>query len=300
MSETNKQSSSPLKERLDERSEFYIGWMPKAPNSFAAMIKKYLFGLLLIVIVIAVSLALSQKKFGTGTFEFGTLTEVKGIYSDKPLPNIKVVNGKDIWGNYNYVTVPLIGYGKHGSDGIIEDIEKEKNITLDGKAVTLKGTLLYNDGKLLMQIDANDKPLLNVSADKISDDYLPKSKALGAMNVKGEIVDPKCFFGVMKPGEGKPHKDCAIRCILGGMPPVLKVTNADGQQNYYLVVGLNGEKMNKAVQDFVATPVELNAKAVQYDDWIVLYVSEKNIQQIPRSAFFQSSGSMVACAVPVK
>ena len=49
------------------------------------------------------------------------------------------------------------------------------------------------------------------------------------MDVKGEIVDPKCFFGVMKPGEGKPHKDCAIRCILGGIPPVLKVTDESWQ-----------------------------------------------------------------------
>jgi hypothetical protein len=152
MSKTNNQSSSPLEETTGASSEFYIGWMPKAPDSFARWIKKYLFGLSLIVIVIGVLLALSQKKFDTGTFEFGRLTEVKGIYFDKPVPNIKVVNGTDIWHNYNYITIPLIGYGKHGADGIISEIEKEKNTTLSRKEVTLKGTLLYNDGKLLMQM----------------------------------------------------------------------------------------------------------------------------------------------------
>src|SRR5437870_312390 len=98
--------------------EFYIGWMQQAPKGFASWIKKYLFILLPIIIVLGVLLALSQKQFGTGNFEFGTLTEVKGIYFNKPVPNIKVVNGKDIWGSENYITVPLIGFGKHGVNGV--------------------------------------------------------------------------------------------------------------------------------------------------------------------------------------
>src|SRR5215467_1451693 len=102
-----------------KNDEFYIGWMGNAPGSFASTIKKYLLVLLPIIIVLGALIALSQKKFGTGNFEFGMLTEVKGIYSNTPVPNLKVVNGKDIWGNPNYVTVPLIGYGKFGADGII-------------------------------------------------------------------------------------------------------------------------------------------------------------------------------------
>jgi hypothetical protein len=258
-----------------KNDDFYIGWMGNAPKSFAATVKKYLLVLLPIIIVLGVLLALSQKKFGTGNFEFGTLTEVKGVYSNTPVPNLKIVNGKDVWGNENYITVPLIGYGKFGAGGIIADLEKEKNISLQGKEIALKGTLLYNDGKLLMQIDENDKPLLSFAENKDAA-ATPKSKQLGTLDVKGEIVDPKCFFGVMKPGEGKPHKDCAIRCILGGMPPVLKVEDESAKENYYLIVGANGEKMNEAVRDFVASPVELHARAVQYDDWIVLYVNPAN------------------------
>jgi hypothetical protein len=257
-----------------KNDEFYIGWMNDAPGSFASTIKKYLLVLLPVVVVIGVLLALSQKKFGTGNFEFGTLTELKGIYSNTPVPNLKVINGKDIWGNENYITVPLIGYGKHGADGVIADLEKEKNTMLQGKQITLKGTLLHNDGKLLMQVDANDEPLVNVST--ANENITSKINDLGMLDVKGEIVDPKCFFGVMKPGEGKPHKDCAIRCILGGMPPVLKVEDNNGNQNYYLLVGANGEKINEAVKDFVALPVTLHAKAIQYDDWIVLYVNPEN------------------------
>jgi len=134
--------------------------------------------------------------------------------------------------------------------------------------------LLYNDGKTLLQIDKNDNAVMKVSPATVSSDFLPQKKDLGIQTVKGEIVDPKCFFGVMKPGEGKPHKDCAIRCILGGMPPVLIVRNEKNEANYYLIVGANGEKMNEAVRDFVAEPVSIEAKLVQYDDWIVMYVQD--------------------------
>ncbi|MBG9378254.1 hypothetical protein I5907_18590 [Panacibacter sp. DH6] len=257
--------------------EFYIGWMQQAPKGFAVWIKKYVFALLPITIALGVSVALAQKKFGSGNFEFGTLTTVTGVYSHSPVPNIKVFDGKDFWGNKNYITIPLIGFGKHGADGVIADLENETNIAFEGKELALKGTLLYNDGKLLMQIDANDKPLVMVNepAGKVPETL---QENIGIIDIKGEIVDPKCFFGVMKPGEGKPHKDCAIRCILGGIPPVLKVTNDEGIQHYYLMVGEHGEKMNDAVRDYVATPVTLHAKAVAYGDWIVLYVQPGGLQ----------------------
>jgi len=289
-----------ITKNVQQNEEFYIGWQPMAPKGFRIWVRKYLLVLLPVVIVIGVLLAISQKKFGTGNFEFGTLTQVKGIYFNKPVPAIKVVNEKDIWGNEDFITIPLIGFGKNGADGTIADIEKEKDISLEGKEIILKGTLLYNDGKLLMQVDANDKPLVAINnvTQNTAQAFAPE-KDLGEVNLKGEIVDPKCFFGVMKPGEGKPHKDCAIRCILGGIPPVLKVTGDDGNQNYYLIVGENGEKMNEAVQDFVATPVSLHTKAVQYGDWIVLYVNPNNgITKISRSAFFQPEVGMIACAAP--
>src|SRR5262245_1644060 len=133
-------------------NDFYIGWMPKASETFSRFVKWYLAILLIVVVTVGVTLALSQKKFSTGTFEFGKLTEVKGIYFSQPVPVIKVINGKNIWGDLSYITIPLVGYGKHGADGIISDIEKEKAISLDKRQVTLKGTLLYNDGKTILQI----------------------------------------------------------------------------------------------------------------------------------------------------
>lgn len=278
--------------------EFYIGWMAKAPGSFTRFIKKYLLVLLPLILALAAVLALSQKKFGTGNFEFGQLTGVKGIFFSKPVPCIRVIAGKDIWGNLSYITIPLVGYGKHGAEGIIAAIEEEKHMSLDQHEITLKGTLMYNDGKTIMQIDKNDNPLINVDAKAPDAGMLPVKKDLGEMEIKGEIIDPKCYFGVMKPGEGKVHRDCAIRCILGGIPPMLAVKNEKGENNYYLLIRQDGNKINETVQPYVASPVAVRAKVVQYNDWIVLYInSEKDIKEISRSVFFQP-GKAVACVMP--
>jgi hypothetical protein len=277
-------------------NEFYIGWMPKSPGTFSKFIRKYLILLVTFVIFISIILAVSQKKFGTGIFEFGKLTQVKGIYFSQPVPSLKVVNGKDIWGNFSYITIPLVGFGKHGADGIIADLEKEKSVTLDRKEITLNGTLLYNDGKTILQIDRNDNPLISVGQEA-SPDLLPQLKELGIQKIKGEIVDPKCYFGVMKPGEGKAHRDCAIRCILGGIPPVFHVKNNKGESNYYLVVGPNGEKMNEKVKDFVAEPAEIEARIVKYDDWIVMYLKDKNsIQRISFLQMISDDVRLIACS----
>ncbi len=262
-------------------NEFYIGWMPKAPASFARHTRKTLLVLLIGVIAAGISLSLFQKKFSNGNFEFGVRTEVKGVYFNEPVPLIKIINGRDILGRLSYITVPLVGFGKMGAAGVIAGIESKTNTSFQQKAITLRGTLLYNDGKLLLQVDSNENPVTAIGAIAAAD-LFPEKQDLGKMTIKGEIVDPKCYFGVMKPGQGKAHKDCAIRCILGGIPPVLRVVNTAGQANYYLLAGPRGEKMNEAVKDFVAEPVSLEAEAVQYGDWIILYSSKNQINPISK------------------
>lgn len=277
-----------------DNNDFYIGWMPRAPGRFSNFIKKYLVAVIAFVVVLGAMLALAQKQFGTGTFEFGKLTEIKGIYFNQPVPVIKVVSKKNIWGQVAYITIPLVGYGKHGADGIISEIEQQNGVALEKKEVTLRGTLLYNDGKTILQIDRNDRPVVKVGVTAPAE-LLPQSKDLGIQKIRGEIVDPKCYFGVMKPGEGKPHRDCAIRCILGGIPPVFHIQNNKGQSNYYLIVGPNGEKVNEAVQDFVAEPVTMEARVVQQDDWIILYTGKEKIKRISYVQLLRPEISVISC-----
>ncbi len=269
-------------------SEFYIGWMAKAPKSFAKHVKIVLLILFPVALIVGYLLSTHQKKFSTANFEFGKLTEVKGVYYNDPVPMLKVFDKDSL-----SITLPMVGYGKQGAETAIMELEKEKGILLNGKEVTLKGTLIYGDGKILLQIDRNDNPIVNIGA---ASTVQLQQKDLGTQTIRGEIIDPKCYFGVMKPGEGKVHRDCAIRCILGGIPPVLHVQNEKGESNYYLIVGANGEKMNEAVQDVVAEPVSIEAKVIQQDDWIILYTAKDKINRISYAHLKDPNVKMIACA----
>lgn len=269
--------------------EFYIGWMPKAPRPFAKHVRKVLLVLFPLAIIVGYLISTKQKKFSTANFEYGKLTELTGIYYNNPVPLLKVYDK-----NREAITIPLVGYGKHGAETAIMEMETEKKTSLNGREVTLKGTLLYGDGKTILQIDKNDQPVVNIGSGST---FSVVERDLGIQTIRGEIVDPKCYFGVMKPGEGKVHRDCAIRCILGGIPPVLHVQNDKGESNYYLIVGQNGEKMNEAVQDVVAEPVRIEAKVVQQDDWIILYAGKQAIRRISYAQLRNPDAKLIACVM---
>jgi hypothetical protein len=270
------------------KNEFYIGWMAKAPSSFTKHVKKVLMILFLLVLIAGYLLSTNQKKFSNANFEFGKLTEIKGVYFNDPVPVLKVYDNNKL-----SITIPLVGYGKYGAETAIKELEKEKGASFNGKELTLKGTLIYGDGKTLLQIDKNDNPVVSIGETSA---ISPVKKELGVQTVRGEIIDPKCYFGVMKPGEGKVHRDCAIRCILGGIPPVLHVQNERGESNYYLIVGPNGEKMNEAVQDFVAEPISIEANIVQVDDWIILYAGKESIKRVSYAQLQNPGINIIACA----
>jgi hypothetical protein len=49
-----------------------------------------------------------------------------------------------------------------------------------------------------------------------------------ARTLRGEIVDSKCFLGVMNPGERTVHRDCATRCLSGGVPAMFAYHDETG------------------------------------------------------------------------
>jgi hypothetical protein len=280
---------------MKQNNDFYIGWMDNAPASYSRHIRKVIILLASLVLIAALILSVQQRKFSTASFEFGQLTEITGTYEQTPVPAVKVKTDQDVFGNSTYLTIPLVGYGKFGAEGIIASLEKEHNTLLNGKQVVLKGTLLYSDGKTLLQVDKNDNPLLSFNQPVLK--MQTTKQYLGFVELKGEIIDPKCYFGVMKPGHGKPHRDCAIRCIEGGMDPVFYVRNDKGEANYYLILGADGRKINEQLKDYIAEPVSLKAKAVQVDDWTVLYLDgNKSIKRLGGLSWFKQQDNSISCS----
>lgn len=269
-------------------NDFYIGWERNAPASLRKTVRTLIIGLICGVICIAFLIAWQQRKFSTAQFEYGTLTEVRGIYQRDPVPSVKVLTKKDMFGRSEFITMPLVGYGKSGAEGVINELQQQSGVDFANREIVFRGTLIYHDGKTLLQIDRHDHPMVSI---REPETIVPSvKKDLGEVQLTGEVIDPKCYFGVMKPGSGKPHRDCAVRCIEGGISPVFFTYTASGETNYYLMLDEKGQKMNNVLKEYIAEPVRLAAHAVQVDDWTVLYVKEGSLKRTGGLSFFKSNG----------
>lgn len=234
---------------VDQSDDFYVGYLLAAPANLARSTRIIVIAIFACALALAALLVLSQSGFGHGVFEYGTERDFKGTIEAAPYPVLAVDRPGD--GRSRYL---LSSVGKHGALPLVKDFV--------GAVVRLRGTLVYRDGLTMIEVvDGSVKPLdaSGGHADTVERD-------LGPITLRGEIVDSKCYLGVMKPGNTKAHRDCAARCISGGIPPVLLVRDAGGNASYYLLVGENGESLNHAVLDLIAEPIEVHGQLRRLGD----------------------------------
>ena len=249
---------------MSQKDEFYIGYQSEMPKG----IRKFLLPIVILVFVLSLGVAsvlvLNQGGFPRSNFELGNLSELTGIYTSSPIPMLKIDLGVSPEGKRQYESVMLIGFGKFSALPTIQTIEKAQKVSLEGKEVTLKGTYIFYDGKKLFELTPKEASLVSINKSSTTTSYLIQNK--GNAELKGEIIDPKCYFGVMKPGEGKAHRSCASRCLAGGIPPVFKVNKMDGTKGYYILEGADYE----ALKPYIGRYVKMKGTVTQYDDWMVL------------------------------
>lgn len=249
-------------------NEFYIGWQDKAPSTYAKKIKRVVMTLLALAIFVSAGLIFTEKPFAASTFEINKLTTLEGILIKGPIPCLKMPTGVDAKGVQQFQRVLLIGFGKQGAQPTIEAIEEAQNQSLSGKGVKLEGKLIYFDGKLAMEM-SNGLDAFQGFAETI--DAPSYQRNLGDLSLRGEILDPKCYLGVMRPGEGKPHRSCAIRCIEGGIAPLFRTTTGDANQ-YFFALDAEGKPINSKIAKYVADDVQICGTVEQWDDWYVVKV----------------------------
>jgi hypothetical protein len=253
------------------KEEFYLGYLPYPPK-----LKKKIIGIAWLVVLAGALICYltvrNQSGFNNGTFEFGKHTVLHGTLIKNPVTMLLLSEGKENMNPDAFRSVLLVGYGKHGSGSIISAEEERRGIDLDGQKIQLEGTLIYHDGKTLMEI--TDK---TISGMKLIDPghsaIFPLQPVASGVTLKGEIIDPKCYFGVMKPGYSKPHRDCAIRCISGGIPPVLCVRNDKNEATYFLLQSRDGSSITEKVLPYVAEQVHVEGNVQKMNDWLVLQVN---------------------------
>ena len=251
---------------MSENNDFYIGWQEKMPKSYALKVRQYVIVALMIVALVAVSFVMGQRGFAASVFEYGELTTIEGVLIKSPVPMLKIQE------DGNIKSVILVGFGKFGAEETIDSMERGA-MNLEFQSVRLRGTRIYHDGKELLELTEGFKAFQGFGAMDLT--YEENRQDIGRTGLRGEILDPKCAFGVMKPGEGKTHRSCAARCIEGGMPPVLKMVDKKGKTNYAIVRGAKGQSINIDLVEYVAQDVYLCGELYLQDDWLVLEMNPK-------------------------
>lgn len=238
--------------------EFYIGYLPKAPGGIAALAKRIVIGLMALAAITAVLLVFGQHRFAASFFEFGNVRDFEGVLREWPNPALIV--GKK--------SFALVAEGKHGAKPLIA--------AMDGKSAKLRGTLIHRD-KIEM---------IEVVADSIQVTGQPPPlegtfEDLGTHTLSGEIVDSKCYLGVMNPGHTKPHRECATLCIRGGIPPMFIARDADGRSVNLWLVSEKSEPVNQQALDFVAEPVEITGQISRIGDQLYFKASPATYKRLP-------------------
>ena len=139
-------------------------------------------------------------------------------------------------------------------------------IEYEGQMVTATGFDIRRGGWHILELPADGGI---VTAQDASSVVLPTSEPLGENTLQGEIVDSKCFLGVMKPGSGKVHRACASLCLLGGMPPMLVVKTDKGRYGY-LIMNENGSSASRQLASQVAIPVSVAGELERRGDLIYI------------------------------
>jgi hypothetical protein len=243
----------------DMNDDFYIGWEDKAPASHGRATRRLVMAVGALAMLAAVGLAASQRLIGTAFFEWGTVREFTGVLRAEPYPHL-ILPAEDV--NRAAIAAPLVAPFKFG-------VRHEAICGFDGQRVTLRATRIHRDQQLMLELEPGSVKAAAASASPGA----PRATnvaSLGRHTFRGEIVDSKCWMGVMNPGVLTPHRACAVRCISGGIPPMLLVRRKDAPPLNLLLTDTAGRPVNDRVLDLVAEPVEITGEVVRDGELLTL------------------------------
>lgn len=252
---------------MKPKSDFYIGWQDALPSDHRSSLRRFVIGLFAIMILVVCIMVLAQNPFASSKYEIGNIIEEEGYLYTKPRPTLVQVDAEG-----RRSSILLVSYGKIGADEDLQNWFGDHPEVDQGVMVKISGTdATYND-ETVMELTFKDQSIELLDRPPSGE---RKVEELGFKELQGEIIDPKCFFGAMKPGEGKIHRSCAIRCLSGGIPPVLAAD--DG---YYYTIQLPFETSVSEIFDVVAKPISIDGTLKILDGSRFLYVSESSLAAI--------------------
>ncbi len=252
-------------------NDFYVGYLPHAPTALARFMRKVIVALGFLAVTVALVLVVGQMPFANSVFEYGKLHSFEGVVITRPFPTLLVARPVETGQQDKYSRYLLVAPGKHGADDLVAGF--------DGKRVRLQGQLIYRDGGTMVEITPGSITVVDTApADQET------TRDLGTVMLTGEIVDSKCYLGVMNPGQGKVHRDCAARCLSGGIPPIFVGIDGVTTNRYeqFLLVGLDGRALGRDVlREFIAEPITIRGELLKIGESQMLKIDARTLHHSP-------------------
>jgi hypothetical protein len=234
---------------VNREEEFFVGYLPMPPR--LRQRTRIMVGLgAAAIAAVALTLAFAQHGFAHSVFEFGEYRNFEGVILERPYPMLLVRRPGKTSASQPFSAFLLVDQFKHGADARVRG--------LDGKNVRLQGQLIYRDEGVMLEL----KPGSVQQEPQAGQGLDATMKSLGQITVAGELVDTKCYLGVMNPGSGKVHRDCAARCVSGGIPLAV-VVHENGDGHVYLVAGIRSDGAARGLIHRVGEVVSLTGEGIE-------------------------------------
>ncbi len=253
--------TATLPETVREQG-FYVGYHPAAPARYARFTRQATTVILAAVAVVAASLGASQDPMGHGLFEYGALREFSGTLIAQPYPMLLVARPGLTDRDAAYSRYLLVSPGKHGAQGLVEGH--------DGEHVRTRGTIVNREGSMMLELFSADF----VTSDAPAPGPPAAPIALGYRTIRGEILDSKCWLGVMRPAHGTVHRGCATRCLSGGIPPLIIVDDPTVPSPQVLLLDRHGAPAGEWFKHHVGGTVSLRGELELRGKLVVMLVEE--------------------------
>ena len=245
--------------------EFYISYAP-VPPSYRRFLLRFVPLLVAGAVLFAVFLPVVHDQFNVGKIQ--GVQELEGLLVADPVPHLVVPRPGNVESNVPFSRYVLSGTGKTAPKAsVLEHL---------GQWVKLNGIVVSRNQLSVIAVRSTEviDPPTSVSISPND------GTSLGQYTLTGEIVDGKCYPGIMKPGQGKTHRACAIRCISGGVPAVFRVQNNRNDVMYFLLADRQGQAVNDRILDLVADPIRIVGEVIQYDDMFVVQADPNTYERV--------------------
>lgn len=215
--------------------EFYVGYEERMPAGLARWTVRSVAAIAAAAALAVTVALLGVRTLPPATFEFGVVSELTGILRRMPYPNLEI-GSRRVW---------LVGRGKFGAARALAELREG--------VVTVRGSRIQRGRHEMLEVhSASQAPEITLT---------------------GEIVDSKCFLGVMNPAEGTVHRDCATRCLHGGITPMLIVRGRDHREELVVLVSADGRPAGRDIARLAGRAVRVTGRLARSGADYIFYAS---------------------------